>query len=246
MRGTLLLPVLLTLVACDQEYNISSDPDAYGDPNSQKLETPSRTDRVLQITNPEVDILWVIDNSCSMSEEQDELAANFPEFMAYFLDSSLDYHIGVVSTDMDDRSHSGLLQSAGGGMRWIDTETDDAVMRFSQMTRLGTDGSADEQGRAAAYTALELRAENDGFLRGEKAGLHVIVVSDEDDYSRDSPISSEEFIEYMLNLKEDPELVTFSSIVGPPTGCGGGGPLGDAEPGDNYFALTDAIGGVMH
>ncbi len=246
MRTAFLLSALVTLAACDQEYNISSDPDAYGKPNPAVLETPKRTDRVLQITSPEVDVLWVVDNSCSMSEEQEAIASNFPQFMEYFLDSSLDYHIGVVSTDMDDPQQSGLLRPAGGGMRWIDTETDDALARFREMSRLGTDGSADEKGRAAAFTALELRAENDGFLRGEKAGLHIIVVSDEDDYSGANPITINEFVEYLLNLKEDPELVTFSSVVGPPTGCGGGGIFDEAEPGDDYFAITEQVGGVMH
>ena len=245
MRTALLLSSLLALAACDQEYNISSNPDAFGEANPAKLETPTRTDRVLQITSPEVDVLWVVDNSCSMSEEQAAIAANFPLFMEYFLDSALDYHIGVVSTDMDDRNHQGLLRSAGEQL-WIDTETDDAITRFGRMANLGINGSADEEGRAAAYTALELRAENDGFLRGEKAGLHIIVVSDEDDYSGTNPISRPEFVEYLLNLKEDPELVTFSSVVGPPGGCGGGGIFDEAEPGDNYFAITNEVGGVMH
>ena len=89
---------------------------------------------MLQITSPEVDVLWVVDNSCSMSEEQEAIASNFPQFMEYFLDSSLDYHIGVVSTDMDDPQQSGLLRPAGGGMRWIDTETDDALARFADLT----------------------------------------------------------------------------------------------------------------
>ena len=132
MRTALLLSSLLALAACDQEYNISSNPDAFGEANPAKLETPTRTDRVLQITSPEVDVLWVVDNSCSMSEEQAAIAANFPLFMEYFLDSALDYHIGVVSTDMDDRNHQGLLRSAGEQL-WIDTETDDAITRFGRM-----------------------------------------------------------------------------------------------------------------
>ena len=53
------------------------------------------TDVSTQVTTPEVDVLFVIDNSCSMNNEQSELTANFPSFMAYFLDSGLDYHIGA-------------------------------------------------------------------------------------------------------------------------------------------------------
>ena len=49
-----------------------------------------------------LDILWVIDNSCSMTEEQQALSQNFASFVQYFVGSGLDYHIGVVSTDWDN------------------------------------------------------------------------------------------------------------------------------------------------
>ena len=55
-----------------------------------------------------MDILFVIDNSDSMSEEQDNLIASFPAFIerieAYDVigtDEPLDYHVGVISTEVD-------------------------------------------------------------------------------------------------------------------------------------------------
>lgn len=50
----------------------------------------------------EVDVLWVIDNSGSMCQEQQVLRENFAEFVGEFADRSLDLHIGVTTTDTND------------------------------------------------------------------------------------------------------------------------------------------------
>src|SRR5262245_34600799 len=59
------------------------------------------------IQNPQLqlDIVFGIDNSGSMKEEQDNLIKNFPRFMqvlkaAIPAGSTLDAHIGVVSSDL--------------------------------------------------------------------------------------------------------------------------------------------------
>lgn len=57
-----------------------------------------------------VDVLLVVDNSCSMVEEQDKLATNFAGFIQYFEDADVDWQIGVVTTDVFDEDQSGRLQ----------------------------------------------------------------------------------------------------------------------------------------
>lgn len=47
------------------------------------------------------DILFVVDNSCSMEDEQDNLANNFSFFINEIAGSNLDYRIAVVSTDVE-------------------------------------------------------------------------------------------------------------------------------------------------
>lgn len=56
-----------------------------------------------------VDVLLVVDNSCSMVEEQDKLATNFDTFIQYFTDANVDWQIGVVTTDMYQEKFSGRL-----------------------------------------------------------------------------------------------------------------------------------------
>ena len=46
-----------------------------------------------------VDILFVVDNSCSMGGQQTQLANNFSTFMNVFQASGIDYNIGFVTTD---------------------------------------------------------------------------------------------------------------------------------------------------
>ena len=60
-----------------------------------------QTDEFVQTAGALVDVLFVVDNSGSMSEEQNNLATNFHSFIQTASQWSTDYHIAVTSTDMD-------------------------------------------------------------------------------------------------------------------------------------------------
>ncbi|MBX7082161.1 MAG: VWA domain-containing protein [Nannocystaceae bacterium] len=67
-----------------------------------KYEAASEKQNAVQLTvNKDVDILFVIDNSGSMGEEQGLLAANFPAFIGVLEDPMVkaNYRIGVTTTD---------------------------------------------------------------------------------------------------------------------------------------------------
>lgn len=242
-----LVSAVLSLSAGCQEYNLQGPETVVTSYNPPDLEVARKEDRVTQVAVPAVDVLFVVDNSGSMIEEQDNLRQNFEGFMDYFTDSGLDYHVGVVSTDMDDRQQSGRLQQDDGrGGRYIDNTYSgaDAVSSFRQRAALGTNGSRDERGKDAAYTALttEANSTNAGFYR-EEAVLSIVVISDEIDYSR--KISTQEFISWMNSLKPEDDQTWFSSIVGPaPRGCSSG--AGNAEEGVGYLEVTDGVGGITY
>ena len=63
----------------------------------------------------QVDILFVVDNSGSMSEEQRRMAKSFPNFVQGLELSGLDYRIGIVTTDIESgtnpRVDNGVLQN---------------------------------------------------------------------------------------------------------------------------------------
>ncbi len=89
------LALALALVAGCQEYELR--------PNEN-------TDVFTQEVRNTVDILLVVDNSCSMVDEQVKLADNFQAFIDAFGDADVDYQIGVVTTDMDSEHHRGRLR----------------------------------------------------------------------------------------------------------------------------------------
>ena len=68
------------------------------------------TDEFKQNASASIDVLWVVDNSDSMDEEQNALGFNFIEFINELTASQVDYHIGVISTDTDD---GGICGGAG-------------------------------------------------------------------------------------------------------------------------------------
>ncbi|MCB9677856.1 MAG: hypothetical protein H6737_22335 [Alphaproteobacteria bacterium] len=245
MSRIALLGALAMLVGCTSENELLGEPPPARAVNPPEPENPEQLDRIVQVQQPKVDILFVIDNSCSMLEEQTALANNFSPFMEFFTGSGLDYHIGVVSTDMDDQAnHIGKLQQAGG-VSYIDNSMpfQQANQIFSQMAIMGTSGSYEEKGRAAAYTMVELKPEiprNVGFYRDE-AALQFVFISDEEDQSGSNPITRPEFREWMATKKVSPDLVVSHAIIDPP---GQPCPAGDTD-GAEYERYSIWTGGVV-
>ena len=199
--------------------------------------TSEVTDTFTQSPSTVVDLLFIVDNSCSMWEEQMALVASAPAFMNPFIGSGLDYHIGVVSTDMNDPSHAGKLRQHDGHL-YIDDQTPDPESVFSRMVALGVSGFWTEQGRDAGYSALVTHAQdaNAGFLR-PTSGLHVIVVSDNDDHS--SLYTHDEWVAYLHDEQGVRPHTTLSGIVGLTDG-----PV-ISEVGTAYIEASNEVGGAL-
>jgi hypothetical protein len=169
---------------------VMAGPTGGCDDHRFRLRTPPgvQVDVFRQATVPQVDVLWVVDNSSSMGEEQQALARNFEEFYKY-MEQLVDpeseeevFHIGVISTDVYDPDHQGKLL---GNPNIITDATPNAAEVFAQNVNVGLLGKADEQGFYAAELALTeplISTFNAGFLRDD-AYLFIIFVSDEDDCS---------------------------------------------------------------
>lgn len=230
--------ILLLTSGCGIENDLEGQP---AEEPEASPPNPVQVDELAQLGRAMVDVLFVVDNSGSMGEEQEALGASFPAFMSYFLTSGLDYHIGVVSTDMRDPTHSGRLQGWAGDA-WIDATTPNPEEVFPLMASLGTRGSGDERGLDAARAAVEHAkvGANMGFVRDE-APLHMILISDEDD---GSVISPDDFSAWANGLRAEPGHVTFSSIVNVDWCCMGGSPA--EEPGEAYMEVSEATGGVVY
>lgn len=152
-----------------------------------------------------VDVLWVVDNSCSMSDDLATVAANFNDFIQVFIDLGVDWQMGIVTTDMDNPLYQGRLVGP-----YLTPSTPNVVDTFINQIDLGSSGSADEQGFEATQAAIDTHGSghNAGFERAD-AALSVIVLSDEDNSSFQSSAS---FISWFEALKPSDELTTFSAI----------------------------------
>ena len=101
-----------------------------------------------------IDLLWVVDNSGSMADKQAKLAASFQRFIDTFSLGAIDYRIAVTTTDV-------LSSTAGAGGSFYGTPAviastdDDPLAEFQLNVKVGTQGSGNEEGLAAAQLALD-------------------------------------------------------------------------------------------
>lgn len=177
------------------------------------------------------DILFVVDNSASMSEEQQNLADNFMAFIGVLAESRADWRMGVTTTDASDNGtlRSGILEPL----------TDDLEARFRDAVLVGSEGSRDEQGFAASGQALEA---NPDFIR-EDAELDIVYVSDEDDHS---PAPVDQYVELLTRYAGNEKLFLHALVGDLPEGCASGTSAADA--GSRYLeaavltqGLTESI-----
>ena len=155
-----------------------------------------------------MDVLFVIDNSGSMEQEQQNLIANFPTFISVLDMSGLDYRVGVTTTGRDydwtmqtpfgvipqsqDGGHNGkLLKPAACNMtkRWIDKTDPNPAMTFSCVANVGIEGPSREMPLAAIRDAFTSAATTNAGFRRADALLAIVILTDENDCSYEQPVT---------------------------------------------------------
>lgn len=210
MRVALLLPLL---AACsDYEVEVVRDFEVHEQPGN----------------NVSADVLFVIDNSASMAEEQVRLGENFQAFVGVLAETSADFQIGVITTDATSSDAGRLIGEL------LTPDTPDLEAAFAAAVTVGTDGSREEQGLWAATLAVDGR--NPGFLR-PASKLNVVFVSDEDDQS---PASVESYLQTLSQRAGTGGFAAHALVGSMPAGCVSG--TSAASPGVRYLeaaALTE-------
>ncbi len=257
----LILPALLVSCSETQLVTVYEQPSIVGQPDA--LGATQWADEFQQRTIAASDILFLVDDSCSMSEEQEELSENFDAFIANFVGTNLDYHIGVVRAALSSGSNPfdpgnpdewGRLESASDGARWLSADTNDIVTEFNDMANVGTNGGDCEMALQASFSALFTEASpggyNEGFYRDD-AHLTLVVISDENDHGDESVpigpscngIDPQEYSDWLTGLKgyNNLDKISFTAIVGGDNGCSANG--NDADPAPNYMQVVDAVDG---
>ncbi len=202
------------------------------------------TDDFVQNDVSAVDVLFVIDNSSSMAPEQANVANNIAGFFQWFQDLGVDYHMGVITTDVVQPGHRGELR---GQPKFISPATEFPAQRLAESVEVGEEDMGVESGLAAlelALTSPMVDGPNAGFYRDD-AHLSVIILTDEPEQSERG---SAHYIAFLNDLKGDPNDISVSAIVGDRgTGCQGqcGGVPTGAQPGDKYIDVQEAFPGVF-
>ncbi|MEM6991490.1 MAG: hypothetical protein AAF721_13360 [Myxococcota bacterium] len=150
-----------------------------------------------------VDFVFVIDSSPSMEDEQSNLLASFPGFVAAIEDQLQinDFHVMVVDAGelgggaCDGTLGAGQIRSGGGqdcglvgGQRYATQAQPDLPAAFACMANRGDSGPTNERTMDSLLQAVGLQNLvgncNDGFLRDD-AILVVTVITDEEDSGAD-------------------------------------------------------------
>lgn len=114
------------------------------------------TDIFTQASGQSVDVLFIIDDSGSMCDDQERLVSAYPNFITH---ASLgnDYHIGVISVNVVKKEVIGKLNRGDPKKqpRYI-TPNPNSVKQFADLAYLDCNGGSDEQeaGLEAAQVAL--------------------------------------------------------------------------------------------
>ncbi len=153
-----------------------------------------------------MDLIFVVDDSGSMSEEQTNLASNFPMF-ATLLNSytistgeQLDYRAAVTTTGVtasgtqvlpppfstslpfNQTGMDGRFRTVSGMPRtWLERTDPNMATTFAQAASVGTGGPGLEMPLRAMELAIQPTT-NAGFIRPD-ALLGIIILTDEDDCS---------------------------------------------------------------
>ncbi len=148
-------------------------------------------------TQVKVDVLWVIDNSGSMENSQNNVAANFQSFINKFQQTNFDFQMAVTTTDAYEhlsepdpqdaydlvRFRDGTDATSHTGVTVITRDTPNLESTFITNMLQGINGSGDERSLESLREALSFDDNlNEPFPR-QDALLAVIVLTDEADGS---------------------------------------------------------------
>ncbi len=192
------------------------------------------------------DVLFVVDNSGSMSDEQAEMASKFPSFLETL--KNVDYRLAVTTTDISTSLNGptpnngygafqdGKLISFQNGQSFLDrsvpvsqaqTLFQNTVRRQETLTCEANDyekpfcPSGDERGTLAAIMAFDRN--QDQFIR-PMGHMALVILSDENVGSTgtfvDSRESPNQFLNYFRGLYPNKSIKAHSVIIQPNTDIG--------------------------
>ncbi len=185
-----------------------------------------------------LDIVWVIDNSGSMSDEQAQLGSNFNVFINEFVAKNVDFRMGITTTDCSSDTKCGKMVT-GSDSKLTSAQAalnkNQFLADFKGLVQVGISGSGSEKGLQGAKTFMTKYSTS---LIRDEAYLAVVILSDEEDQSAGTVAS---YTDALKSFKSSAGLVKVYSIVDlNKTNSGSGITVG----GDRYKAASVNTAGV--
>jgi hypothetical protein len=183
-----------------------------------------------------VDILWVIDNSGSMSTYQQEVIANTDLFMQEFTrKSQVRWRMGLISTDESENPYLGFRSP----FEW--TAANPVNLFRAAVGRLGTGGSGTEKSFVPVLTHLR---RNPTFLR-PGASLALVFVTDAEEQSSQS---EGDFLTQLAQVRgRADQLLAYGVFGADDLGCGAGNGEGRWDyAGSPYEGVIASVNGRVY
>lgn len=204
-----------------------------------------------------VDILFVVDNSPSMIEEQDEMGQRIQSFIGQL--SNVDWRIGVTTTDVSNGSfglQGELLDISGLNKKYISSSDPNYQSHFLKTVKreesdcIVNCASSNEQPLLASIYAMQKhQGDNSGFFRSN-ADLAIVILSDEDEMSS-GPATATQPYEVMQAFQQTwrntKRLKAYSLIIQPgDASCYQKNPNGHyGQTIDSLVRLTGGVSGSI-
>ena len=158
-----------------------------------------------------MDIVWVIDNSGSMADEQKLLGDNFNLFIQDFITKDIDFQMGITTTDRTSPGHRNVQEEKDIMLKLTDEAMNanpfKFVNDFKDAIKVGTRGSGNERGLKSSEVFSNIHANH--FYR-EDAYLILVYVSDERDQSEKTVANH---LKQIQKWKNNNGLIKAYSIV---------------------------------
>ncbi|MGE3611313.1 MAG: hypothetical protein AB7I27_17095 [Bacteriovoracaceae bacterium] len=201
-------PPVQTYGDCNNGHG--NDPDHIDDSNPTiGLESKCKREKFTQASKAKLDILWIVDNSRSMDDEQNALGVNFNSFIHNFIQKDVDFKMAITTTDTR-AEYKGLMVNGSAAKLTsaaAKSNQDQFMNDFKNLIKVGTSGSSYEKGLEASEGFMQRYSAS--FLRPD-AYLAVVIISDEEDQSAKS-VSF--YSDYLKSFKANSGLVKVYSIV---------------------------------
>lgn len=209
--------------------------------------TQATSFEVTESKNANVDILFVVDNSGSMQEEQEKIAQIFSGFIAQV--SHMNWRIAITTTDTSsadvacNKGNLCVLDSASSHRYYIDSSTPNVNQVFMEKIQVGIRGSGTELGLTALDSFLtNKKADYQSFMRPDAKFVSIFVTDSEET----SSLTAAQFLlDAAAQLPKGKKFISHSSIVLP-----GDSKCKEINANENKYAVkyhdvTVATGGIL-